>query len=110
MKNVVRRLIFSSIESEDITMDDEDSILVEDIFMDDEDTEEGSVILLDDEASEEGSVILLGDEDSEEGSVYIDEDNVVYRNDVFRCTVCGESLGYQNPRQLCKKTYCENQI
>lgn len=25
------------------------------------------------------------------------------------CTVCGQELGYENPRQLCRKTYCENQ-
>jgi hypothetical protein len=24
------------------------------------------------------------------------------------CILCGINLGYNNPRQLCRKTYCEN--
>jgi len=24
------------------------------------------------------------------------------------CVMCGINLGYNNPRQLCRKTYCEN--
>lgn len=26
------------------------------------------------------------------------------------CTECGQSMGLNNPRQLCRKTYCENKI
>lgn len=25
------------------------------------------------------------------------------------CVICGEDMGITNPRQLCRKTYCENQ-
>ena len=28
---------------------------------------------------------------------------------LYHCVICGEFLGYTNPRQLCKKTYCENE-
>jgi hypothetical protein len=30
--------------------------------------------------------------------------------DSWHCTVCGVDMGSMNPRQLCMKTYCENEI
>ena len=27
---------------------------------------------------------------------------------VNRCVICGIDMGVNNPRQLCRKTYCEN--
>ena len=26
---------------------------------------------------------------------------------INRCIGCGDDMGYQNPRQLCRKTYCD---
>jgi hypothetical protein len=30
-------------------------------------------------------------------------------DDTWHCTVCGQDMGSCNSRQLCRKTYCENQ-
>jgi hypothetical protein len=30
--------------------------------------------------------------------------------DTWRCIVCGVDMGPQNPRQLCNKTYCPEQL
>ncbi len=32
------------------------------------------------------------------------------KTDEWHCLVCGESMGSNNPRQLCKKTWCPNQF
>ena len=29
--------------------------------------------------------------------------------DSWHCTVCGTDMGRNNPRQFCKKSYCENE-
>lgn len=31
-------------------------------------------------------------------------------NDTWCCSTCGVDMGSNNPRQLCCKTYCENEI
>jgi len=31
-------------------------------------------------------------------------------NDEWHCCQCGENMGKGNPRQLCRKYYCEKQI
>ena len=109
------------------------SILVEDtgdssILVDDtedssilvEDTEDSSILVEDTgdssilvEDTEDSSILAedTGDEDSEDSFILAEDTvtNPIY-NDICRCTVCGEWLGYQNPRQLCRKTYCENQF
>lgn len=30
------------------------------------------------------------------------------KTDDWHCTLCGISMGRNNPRQLCRKTYCDN--
>ena len=39
-------------------------------------------------------------------------ENIVYgynpKTDSWHCTLCGIDMGKNNPRQLCRKTYCEN--
>ena len=30
------------------------------------------------------------------------------KTDSWHCTLCGIDMGKKNPRQLCRKTYCEN--
>ena len=30
--------------------------------------------------------------------------------DSWNCTVCGDDIGSHNPRQLCGKTFCRNQL
>lgn len=30
------------------------------------------------------------------------------KTDSWHCTLCGIDMGKNNPRQLCRKTYCEN--
>jgi hypothetical protein len=30
------------------------------------------------------------------------------KTDCWHCLSCGENMGKHNPRQLCRKTYCEN--
>lgn len=29
--------------------------------------------------------------------------------DSWHCLICGQDMGRHNPRQLCRKTYCENE-
>lgn len=41
----------------------------------------------------------------EEMETLMDEPPEPFKN---LCTVCGVDLGPENPRQLCRKTYCEN--
>lgn len=32
------------------------------------------------------------------------------KTDCWFCTKCGINMGKNNPRQLCRKTYCENEF
>jgi len=42
----------------------------------------------------------------------IEKNNLIkgynYETDEWHCLSCGISMGKNNPRQLCKKIYCEN--
>ena len=33
-----------------------------------------------------------------------------YYDGINKCVQCGVDMGPQNPRQLCRKTYCENEV
>ena len=43
---------------------------------------------------------------------YSDSEEIVYgynsKTDSWHCTLCGIDMGKNNPRQYCRKTYCEN--
>ncbi len=32
------------------------------------------------------------------------------KTDEWHCLICGESMGRNNPRQLCRKTWCSNEF
>jgi len=36
----------------------------------------------------------------------ISSENLITESIEYKCLICGENLGCNNPRQLCCKTYC----
>lgn len=41
---------------------------------------------------------------------YKSKKSVKYNPNTWYCIICKQDLGEINPRQYCRKTYCENEI